>query len=78
MTHASDSVIGGLLKRKLELEQPSNMEATSQLKIVTEDDANEIIKMKKKHGHKNKIRHDLFKAWLATQAEHRPIELTAR
>ena len=58
MRHASDSVIGGLLNMILELEPPSNMEATSQLKIVTEDDANKIIKWEKKHGHKNKIRHD--------------------
>ena len=49
------------MNRILELEQPSNMEATSRFKIVTEDDTNEIIKIKRKkqdHGHKNKIRHD--------------------
>ena len=31
----------------MDVEQPSNMEATSRFKIVTEDDTNKIIKIEK-------------------------------
>ena len=48
MALASDRVIEGFLNRILELEQPSNVEATSRFKIVTEDDTNEIKKNKNK------------------------------
>ena len=64
MESTSQFKISGLLNRILEPEQPSNMEATSWLKIVTEDDTNEIIKVEKNKNTATKTKSDttLFKS----------------